>query len=135
MSSLYEECIEALGEENIEVFSKENKERREIIRKFEDDFPITPWGRIDWSKVKIQLEVEYLEDIEDFLERNFHSNCNEVFIIWDNGMLPVLKADLDKIFDVMPDVLAVSFDTWLFSPSLGFAVEFHHEGETKIGLK
>ncbi|MBF7149204.1 hypothetical protein [Bacillus toyonensis] len=30
-------------------------------------------------------------------------------------------------------VTPVSFDTWLYSPDLGYEIEFYHEGEVRIG--
>lgn len=47
-------------------------------------------------------------------------------------MMPVVKAKLACIFDAIDDVLAVSFDTWIFSSTINRVVEFHHEGETRV---
>ncbi|WP_457548274.1 CDI toxin immunity protein [Bacillus mycoides] len=32
----------------------------------------------------------------------------------DEGKLPISKTDLDKVFEVIDDVNAVSFDTWIY---------------------
>ncbi|KAB2494521.1 CDI toxin immunity protein [Priestia endophytica] len=132
MAPLYEECIEALGKENIEILSDEVG--RKVIKQFEQCFPITQWARVEWEKVENHIQAEYLEDIEDFLEQCDELEENDFYIIWNDAMMPVVKAKLACIFDTIDDVLAVSFDTWLFSPTINGVVEFHHEGETRVGV-
>lgn len=51
MATLYEECIEALGQENIEILSDEAG--RKVIKQFEQCFPITQWARVEWEKVEL----------------------------------------------------------------------------------
>ncbi len=58
----------------------------------------------------------------------------EVYIIWDEVNLPIIKTDLFSVIDVIYDVTAVSFDTWLFSVDEKSIIEFYHEGEIKIGF-
>ncbi|WP_418655553.1 CDI toxin immunity protein [Bacillus nitratireducens] len=43
----------------------------------------------------------------------------KVYLIWNEGKLPIGKTDLDKVFEVIDDVNAVSFDTWIY----GFCCE------------
>ncbi|WP_445207590.1 CDI toxin immunity protein [Bacillus cereus] len=38
----------------------------------------------------------------------------KVYLIWDEGKLPISKTDLDKVFEVIDDVNAVSIDTWIY---------------------
>lgn len=49
MATLLEECIEALGV-NIDIL--EDTQRKMIVNSFENTFPITFWGRIDWSNIQ-----------------------------------------------------------------------------------
>ncbi|WP_420196687.1 hypothetical protein [Caldibacillus thermoamylovorans] len=37
-----------------------------------------------------------------------------VYVIWDEGTLPIIQSTLYKVFEVIDDVTAVSFDTWIF---------------------
>ena len=39
------------------------------------------------------------------------------------------------IFKVIDDVTAVSFDTWIFSPSTGYVIEIFHDGEVRVGCE
>lgn len=130
--SLLDECIEALGE-NIHVLS--DNRRKKVIRDFECSFPITEWGRIKWEKEMKYADVNTVDEIMSFLNQNMGDYCKVVYIIWDEGTLPVIKSDLDKVLEVIDDVTAVSFDTWIFSPSSGFVVEIFHDGEVKVGIK
>jgi len=130
--SLYDECIEALGED-VHVFSDNNRE--EILKDFESSFPFTEWGRIDWGKVYNHAEVNTVDQIVSFLDQHMEKSSNVVYVIWDEGALPIVQSTLDKVLAVIDDVTAVSFDTWIFSPSSGYVIEIFHDGEVRIGIK
>ncbi|MEI3896218.1 MULTISPECIES: CDI toxin immunity protein [unclassified Bacillus (in: firmicutes)] len=132
MATLLDECIEALGE-NIVVF--EGKEKEKILDSFENSFPITSWARIDWDKFCDFQNIVYLDDIEAYLNKQYSLDSYIIYIIWDEASLPIIKTNLHQILQVIDDVTAVSFDTWLYSPNLGYAIEFYHEGEVRIGNK
>ncbi|MBY0754074.1 hypothetical protein K5V21_01265 [Clostridium sardiniense] len=53
----------------------------------------------------------------------------EVYIIWDEVNLPIIKTDLFSVIDVIYDVTEVSFDTWLLSIDIKEVVEFYNESE------
>ncbi|MBN6890109.1 hypothetical protein AB1L05_14025 [Cytobacillus horneckiae] len=129
--SLIDECIEALGE-NIKILY--NLDRERILEDFDSSFPITEWGRIDWEKVTNHAKVNTIDELISFLNQNVNGDSNDVYVIWDEGTLPIIHSDLDKVFEVIDDVTAVSFDTWIFSPSLVYVIEIFHDGEVRIGL-
>lgn len=56
-----------------------------------------------------------------------------VYILWSYGNYPVLQSQLRKALNVIDDVLAVSADTFIFSPSR-FVIKFHHEVEITVGI-
>ncbi|ENH97022.1 hypothetical protein J416_07497 [Gracilibacillus halophilus YIM-C55.5] len=130
--SLINECIEALGED-VHVFSDNNRE--EILRKFESYFPFSEWGRIEWENVSNHAEVNTVDEIISFLHQNTEEYSDIVYIIWDEGSLPIIRSTLDKVFKVIDDVTPVSFDTWMFSPYAGYVIEIFHDGEVRVGLK
>lgn len=130
--SLFDECIEALGDDVL-FFSDHNREQ--VLSDFESSFPFTEWGRIEWRKVSNHAEVNTVDEIISFLHKTKKEYSNNVYIIWDEGTLPILYSTLDKVFEVIDDVTAVSFDTWLFSPSSEYVIEIFHDGEIKVGLK
>ncbi|MDY7224204.1 hypothetical protein P4637_09435 [Halalkalibacterium halodurans] len=129
--SLFDECIEALGED-VQVFSDNNREQ--ILSNFESSFPFK-WGRIEWENVSNYAEVNTIDEIIYFIDQNVDEYSNVVYVIWDEGTLPIIKSTLDKIFKVIDDVTAVSFDTWIFCPSTGYVIEIFHDGEVKVGFK
>lgn len=132
MATLLEECIEALGV-NIDIL--ENTQRKMIVNSFENTFPITFWGRIDWSNIQNYGEIYNTDEIKLYLHNCFGSYSKTVYIIWDEATLPIIKTDLHQVLKVIDDVTAVSFDTWIYSPSLGYVIEFYHEGDIRIGIK
>lgn len=76
-----------------------------------------------------------VDEIISFLDQNMNEYSNAVYIIWDEGTLPIIQSTLDKVFEVIDDVTAVSFDTWIFSSSTGYVIEIFHDGEVRVGLK
>lgn len=130
--SLYEECIEALG---AYVYRLSRSEAAHVIADFERSFPFTKWGRIKWENVTDKAEINTIEEIYSFLNDKFDQYTSIVYVIWDEETLPVIQSDLNKIVMVIDDVTAVSFDTWIYSPSAGYVIELFHDGEVKIGLK
>lgn len=129
--SLLDECIEALGKD-IHVFYGNNREG--ILSNFESAFPFK-WGRIEWGKLENYARVNTVDEIYSFLDEKIDEYSNVVYIIWDEGTLPIIQSTLDKVFNVIDDITAVSFDTWIFSPSTGYVIEIFHDGEVRVGFK
>ncbi|MBN2908783.1 hypothetical protein JQC72_04505 [Polycladomyces sp. WAk] len=132
MVTLFEECIHALGE-NCKVLSKEETNR--LFSKLGEKFPFTSWGRIDWEKVDNRLYLASSDEIIRYFKRETNPFNGIVYIIWDEAALPAVKSDLQTILQVIDDVTAVSFDTWLYCPSDEYVIEFYHEGEIVLGMR
>jgi hypothetical protein len=49
--------------------------------------------------------------------------------------LPTILSDIVRVTDVIYDVAAVSFDTWVYATSGKYIIEIYHEGEVTIGWK
>lgn len=135
--TLFEECIEALGK-NSNILS--NEESIKIFDRFEKDFPLVYiadniLSRINWSEIhkKIEIEENILE-VKEILEENSINTNREVYILWNEGTLPVLKASLNSVIENIDDVTAVAFDTWICSLDMNFIIEFYHEGECILGF-
>ncbi|MBA4603416.1 CDI toxin immunity protein [Thermoactinomyces mirandus] len=129
--TLFDECIESLGE-NSKILTDD--EKRNILHIFESLFSFTDWGRIDWDQIHKKKKVNTVNEIFDFLEKYCKKNNTAIYIIWDEETLPIVQTDIKNVFPVIEDVTAVSFDTWIFSPELGFVVEIYHEGEVFVGI-
>ncbi|AVM25788.1 hypothetical protein [Bacillus pumilus] len=130
--SLFDECIEALGE-NVHVLYDNSREK--ILSYFESLFPFSDWGQIEWNNLSSYVEVNTFDEIQSFLNQKMDEYNDVVYVIWDEGTLPIIQSTLDKVFEAIDDVTAVSFDTWIFSPSSGYVIEIFHDGEVKVGLK
>ncbi len=129
-NALFIECVEALGDGTI-VLSK--KASKKIMYELEGAFPITFWGRIEWSKVQNKINVESPAEILKALENRL--NIDTLFyIVWGYGDSPCLKANLDRIIHSIDAVTCVGGDQFLFCPEYGVVIEFYHEGEITIGF-
>lgn len=79
--------------------------------------------------------MDTIDEIRSFLDQKLNEYSDIIYVIWDEGTLPIIQSTLDKVFEAIDDVTAVSFDTWIFSPSSGYVIEIFHDGEVKVGLK
>ncbi len=129
--TLFDECLEALGARTA-VLS--DQETIEIFKTFSDILPVTKWGRIEWDKIDKKIQVDSANEILKCLYTQDKSTDTEIFVLWDEASLPVIKSDLDRILKVIDDVTAVSSNTWLFSPTFKYVIEFYHIGEVTIGI-
>lgn len=129
--NLFDECVQALGE-NVSVLS--DTESSETSRRFQEIFPFQSWGRIDWDSwgASIQVDQQAPRQIIESISTP-EELAYEVYIIWDDGELPVLKAPLKAVLLALDDVTAVSFDTWIFRADGTYIIEFHHEGDIRLG--
>ncbi|MEZ7512146.1 CDI toxin immunity protein [Bacillus pumilus] len=130
--SLLDECIEALGEGARVLY---DNDRAQILSNLENHFPFYCYGQIEWEKVSAYAEVDTFNEIRSFLYQKMDEYSDIVYVIWDEGTLPIIQFTLDKVFEAIDDVTAVSFDTWIFFPSSGYVIEIFHDGEVKVGLK
>lgn len=126
--TLYEECLEALGD-NKEVLTI--SETRKYHEHLGESFPFTSWGRIKWDEVTYHRSIDYAEDIDEWLVENKIDN-KTVIILWAYGDYPAVKTSLDNALNVIDDVTAVGSDTFMFSES-GYVIEFFHDGDVTIG--
>ncbi len=118
--------MEALGRGTV-VYDDETS--KAIVHDMCAAFPITMWARIDWDLIVEKQDIVALDMISGLLSRKW---C---YVIWDDGSLPVVKANVQSIIENIDDVTAVSFDTWLCDLEFQKIVEFYHEGEVRFGHK
>jgi hypothetical protein len=130
--NLFEECIEALGE-HAKVLRQDAAEG--ILDKFDKDFPLTSWGRIDWDKVNGKKIVSSsIEDIIPTIIGVKRNPSGVIYVIGSDPKISIIESKLDKILEFFDDVEAVSPNSWLYCPSDKWVVEIYHDGEITIGL-
>ena len=130
--TLFEECIQAL-DNKVEIFTLEETTR--IFDELVNTFPVTSWGRIDWEKITTAIRISNLSEIEALLENHFNTDLNtDVILLWNYSSSPAVKTDLSQVIQVIDDVTAVGSDTWIFSPTQRYVIEFFHEGEVILGI-
>ena len=107
---MFNECLESLGNETL-IFSKEKSQR--IATTLIDLFPITVSGRVDWEQIDNQLITSNKEQLISLIKANQLDFDEQIFIIWDIFKIPVVSTNLDKVFQSLVDIEAVSFYYWL----------------------
>ena len=68
------------------------------------------------------------------LKNRGKENFDDVYIIWFDASLPILKCDLHTILDNIYDVVTVSCDTWLYSLLNEWVIELDHDGNVRLGF-
>ncbi|MFV1009557.1 hypothetical protein [Bacillus cereus] len=112
---LFSERLESLGNETL-IFSQEKSQQIAII--LMNSFPITVSGRIDWEQIDNQFIASNKEQLISLIRANQLNFDEQIFIIWDNYEIPVVSTNLDKVFQSLVDVDAVSFYYWILDKEL-----------------
>lgn len=112
---LLQEALASLGTKK-EIL--ETRDQKELLAEFN-------------RKVKILFEKEDLERRNISSVEEFSSGLDEcnVYIIWDEYSLPVVKTKLINIKKNLDDIVAVSFDTWIVTETFDRFIEFNHNGK------
>ncbi|WP_243386164.1 hypothetical protein [Bacillus kexueae] len=131
MMTLFEECINAIGEENLEILS--DKSTESYFDRLCDLFPVLPWARIDWDKISRKKKISDLNDIGEWL-KNMGIYNDEVIILWNYTEISGIRTNLKEALNVIEDVIAVGSDTFMLCENEGYVIEFFHDGEITVGI-
>ncbi|MEJ9127745.1 hypothetical protein P4I92_29540 [Bacillus cereus] len=132
MNPLFSECLESLGNETL-IFSQEKSQQIATI--LMNSFPITVSGRIDWEQIDNQFIASNKEQLISLIRANQLDFDEQIFIIWDNYEIPVVSTNLDKVFQSLVDVDAVSFYYWLLDKEYRFVIEINDEELIRVGFR
>lgn len=129
--TLFEECVNAIGNENLEILSNELTEKYfDFLCKL---FPILPWARIDWERVTQKKKIRDLSEIIDWLQTMGIHN-KHVIVLWNYCGHPGIRTELERVLNAIDDVIAVGSDTFVFCREEGYVIEFFHDGEVTVGM-
>ncbi|WP_141545999.1 CDI toxin immunity protein [Bacillus wiedmannii] len=129
---LFNECLESLGNKTL-IFSQ--KKSQQIATTLIDLFPITVSGRIDWEQIDNQFIALNKKQLISLIRANQLDFDEQIFIIWDNFKIPVVSTNLDKVFQSLVDVEAVSFYYWLLDKEYRFVIEINDEELIRVGFR
>ncbi|EEL11482.1 hypothetical protein bcere0015_23120 [Bacillus cereus BDRD-Cer4] len=129
---MFSECLESLGNETL-IFSQEKSQQIAII--LMNSFPITVSGRIDWEQIDNQFIASNKEQLLSLIRANQLDFDEQIFIIWDNYEIPVVSTNLDKVFQSLVDVDAVSFYYWILDKEYRFVIEINDKELIRIGFR
>ncbi|EEL56136.1 hypothetical protein IGH98_08235 [Bacillus thuringiensis] len=100
-----------------------------------NSFPIIVSGRIDWEQIDNQFIASNKEQLISLIRANQLDFDEQIFIIRDNYEIPVVSTNLDKVFQSLVDVDAVSFYYWLLDKEYRFVIEINDEELIRIGFR
>lgn len=120
-STLFIECIEALGDNTI-IFSPDKT--KEIYNNFTNEYEVTFYGRIEWTKYTYEeINIEAVTRLEVFSG----IQDNDVYILWSHGDDPVIQTTIRNAFIHIEELASVTSDVWLYKPSK-YVIEIFHDG-------
>ncbi|MFA6066452.1 MAG: hypothetical protein WC707_04720 [Candidatus Babeliaceae bacterium] len=127
---LFKECIEALGATLLPT-----QESDKLSQLFENSYPITYWGKIDWDRIEKKIYLEYdperiISSLEELLGKPIDKT---VYVDWSDGRLPAIQANLDLIIKYFDIVRRVTFEKFIFNLSEGYIVEIK-PGDITVGV-
>ena len=129
-TKLFKECVEKL---NANILP--SSEAAKISDLFIKIFPMTSWGKIDWSKIEKKAKVSSPSQIITSLEKLLNSKIDKsVYIEWSEGDLPAIQTNLEAITNNFDDVTSVAFDKFIFNLTDGYIIEVLSSGEITIGI-
>lgn len=133
--NLLEECIDALLKTKNKCEILPIDEGKIFRSKFFETYPFERWGRISWDGIENKSMTRNIEEIPVLLEQMHINYSSPVYIIWGDSSLPVVKSELKDILQNIDEVTPLGvYGTWLYCPSEGWVIEFHHHGEITIGF-
>ena len=128
---LFNECIEVL-----EAIVLPNDDSDKMTYLFNQMYPITKWGKIDWDKIRIKKHIgvdpkEIIPALQALRNRPFDT---QVYIDWSDGGLPVIQADLEHVAKFFDDLTCVTFEKFLFNPYEGYIIEILPGDDMTVGI-
>jgi len=143
-TSLIRDVAEALRQAGIsfEVLTKGGREESSAVEWLERRFPIEPWGRVNWNRVKDayckpwatweEMNDAY-EDLLVELEKQMGHTDASLFLIWSNAARPILRVPFAALRECGAAILDEDSDVWILCPAEGWCIEKYHEGELCYG--
>lgn len=131
MSRLFRECVQII---DAQVLSEH--ETQKISQLFEQLYPITYWGKIDWEKFTNKIVIGYdhneiIPALEAFLKCQ---SPKYSYIVWSRGDIPIINTKFKNIIDYFDDVVCVGFETFIFDPYEGLIIEILSDGKITAGI-
>ena len=120
---LLEECIEKLRNKQVYNLNISDK----IFNEFSNYLRFTFYGRIDWQTYSNKQKLFDVNDILSFLDKD-----NVCLLLYNEVSLPVIETIVEDLIICIDDVLAVSFDTWVWIKKKNIIIEFFHDGEITL---
>lgn len=120
---LLKECIDALDTKKVLSFS----ESKAVFDNFQSQIEFTLYGRVNWRKYESKISIENNIDILTYLDKN--DSC---YFLWNDMNLPVIESNINNLLNKIDDVLAVSFDTWIWIEAKNIIIEFFHDSSITL---
>ena len=133
---LLDECLTCLLRTEYKCEIILSNEGKIIYNTFFNTYPFARWGQIDWEKVLHKELLTTLEDIPPCLAKNGKNFSQEVYIIWGDINLPIVKCMLENVLQYIDEITPLGmYSTWFYCPSEKWVIEFYHHGDITIGFE
>jgi pimeloyl-ACP methyl ester carboxylesterase len=137
------DVIAALRREGIsfDVLGKGSPEEAAAVA-WLNTFPIEPWGRIGWSRVKNADCREWVTwddmirtygDLLDRVQDDLRQTDAPILLVWFDAGLPVVRVPFAALRACGAEILDEDFDVWILCPLQRWCIEKYHEGELCYG--
>lgn len=129
---LFKECVDDLQAKILPL--KESNEKHELFLKM---FPISDWGKIDWSKIEKKQHIgcnpkAIVPVLGEILSNNnFDKN---VYVTWSCSGPYVIQTNLNAIVEHFDSVTCVAFEKFIFNPTLGYIIEIRTGDDMTVGV-
>lgn len=112
---LLQECLIVLGNSTV-ILDAEQESR--ILKKFNAKL----------LDVINSDRKRYVLSIQEVLPRWINK---QIYIIWDNAGLPIIRTDFECVIKYIDDILAVSFETWIVTEDMNQFIQFEDRNRIK----
>lgn len=111
-------------------------EANKYLKFFQDKFPFSPWGNIDWDKIEKKLIIEDdVSRIQDFLGTSFADHLNmSVFVDWRDSEIPLVKTNLNFVMEHFRVLRSVANEMFIFNPTARYVIEVRYPSGITVGV-
>nr|WP_153851651.1 hypothetical protein [Ornithobacterium rhinotracheale] len=113
--TLYEECLEALGE----YVELSDDQSQIILDAITSQIEFTWYERIDFNKIENKKRINSFDELRNIKNK-------EVYLFWDIEK-HILKTKLSNIVNAWDDVEALGTRVWIISIKMDFFLEYYEE--------
>ncbi len=99
-----------------------------VFKKYPTNFSGLNWGIIPNSQLIHYHTIEQRNQIISNALTEYLNKSDRVFVVWSNGLTPILELSVKQLMDNIEPIVNEDFDMWILQLEKGFCLEHYHEG-------